>query len=126
MVEAGHHVRKLEQLTGIRAMENQARRLMDDLRSFGAWLSGQEGRELPEAVIAYRWLTEVFEESLSRIPDDLRDRRDPPELFHEILAHRDALMEARHENVRVPEAADSYAGTALPFAEHEKAVVEPE
>ena len=124
VVEAGHHVRKLEQLTGIRAMENQARRLMDDLRSFGAWLQGREGRELPEAIVAYRWLTEVFEESLSRIPDDLRDRREPPELFHEILAHRDALVEARHEPVRVPEAAESYARTALPFAEHERAVVE--
>lgn len=126
VVEAGHHARKLEQLTGIRALENQARRLMDDLRSFGAWLAGREGRELPEAVVAYRWLTEVFEEALGRIPDELRDRRDPPELFHEILAHRDALVAARHEPIRVPDAAESYALTALPFAEHEQALVEPD
>lgn len=124
VVEAGHHQRQLERLTGILALENQSRRLVNDLRSYGAWLSAQEGRDIPEPVVAYRWLSEVFEPAISAVPDELRDRREAPELFHEILEHRDALVEARHEPVRVPEAARSYASIALPFAETERSLVE--
>ncbi len=124
VVEAGHHQRRLKDLTGLDALENQARRLLNDLRSYGAWLSAQEGRELPEAVAAYRWLTNVFEPALAAIPEELRDRREAAELFHEILEHRDALVAARHRPVRVPEAAASYASVALPFAENERSVLD--
>lgn len=124
VVEAGHHARELLRLTGLRALENQARRLLNDIRSYGAWLCAQSGVELPEAVVAARWLIEVFEPALANIPDELRNRREPAELFHEILLHRDALVAARHEPLRVPEAARSYAAVALPFAETEQAVVE--
>ncbi len=124
VVEAGHHQRRLKDLTGLDALENQARRLLNDLRSYGAWLSAQEGRELPEALAAYRWLTHVFEPALAAIPDELRDRREAPELYHEILEHRDALVAARHQPVRVPEAAASYASVALPFAETERSVLD--
>ncbi len=124
VVEAGHHQRLLRTLTGIEALENQSRRLMNDLRSYGAWLSGQEGHDLPDAVASYRWLSDVFEPALAAIPEELRDRREAAELFHEILEHRDSLVEARHRAVRVPEAAESYAQFALPFAETEQSVVD--
>ncbi len=124
VVEAGHHQRQLERLTGIHALENQARRLMNDLHSYGAWLASQTGQPLPEAVAAYRWLTEVFEPAIAAVPSELRDRREAPELFHEILEHRDSLVEARHAPIRVPEAATSYALRALPFAETERALLE--
>ncbi|MFV2039480.1 MAG: DUF4032 domain-containing protein [Acidimicrobiales bacterium] len=124
VIEAGHHQRMLRGLTGIAALENQSRRLVDDLRSYGAWLSGQEGRDLPEAVVAYRWLAEVFEPALAAVPAELRDRREPPELFHEILLHRDELVAAQHKNVRVPQAAASYASLALPFVETERALLD--
>lgn len=124
VVEAGHHARELTRLTGLAALENQARRLLNDMRSYGAWLCAQSGVELPEAVVAARWLIEVFEPALANIPDDLRNRREPAELFHEILLHRDALVAARHEPLRVPQAASSYAAVALPFAETEQAVVD--
>lgn len=126
VVEAGHHQRLLKSLTGIDALENQARRLVNDLRSYGAWISRREERDFPEAVVAYRWLTEVFEPAIAAIPAELRDRREAPELFHEVLMHRDELTQARLRPVRVPEAAASYANVALPFAETERAVIEPD
>ncbi len=58
IVEEGHHKRQLDHLAGIRAHENQARRLLSAMRGYGAWLSSLEGRDFPEAVVAYRWLTE--------------------------------------------------------------------
>ena len=49
--------RRLLMLTGLNVQENQARRLLNDLRSFRAYLEREEGRQLPESVVAYRWLT---------------------------------------------------------------------
>src|SRR4029078_7324994 len=40
VVEPGHHRRRLLQLTGLRAQENQARRLPDDLTRCGAQPAG--------------------------------------------------------------------------------------
>ncbi|MCP4087952.1 MAG: hypothetical protein GY745_23350 [Actinomycetia bacterium] len=78
------------------------------------------------------WLTEGVARQMRRwtrrsaSSSEARDRREPPGLFHEILTHRDGLVAAHHEAVRVPVAAASYAAHALPFAETEKAVVEPD
>lgn len=124
VVEAGHHARELERLTGLVALENQARRLLNDIRSYRAWLSANEGRDVPEAIGVAKWLIEIFDQAIQNIPTELRDRREPAELFHEILMHRDDLMATGEANIRVPEAAISYAKVALPFAETEQAVVE--
>lgn len=126
VVEAGHHRRQLKRLTGLDAMEGQSRRLVNDIYSYGAWMAGQEGRELPEAITGYRWLVEVFEPTIAAVPAELRNRREPAELFHEILCHRDELEKAHHTGVKMPVAAVSYANTALPFAETEKTVIEPD
>jgi hypothetical protein len=68
---------------------------------------------MPEAVAAYRWLTEAFEPALARVPDDLRQRLDPAELFHEILEHRWYLAESRGRDVTTEEAVDDYVETEL-------------
>lgn len=124
VVEAGHHQRRLQRLTGVVAQENQARRLLNDMASFRAWHEQNSGIAIPEAVAAYRWLTEVFEASLAAVPADLADRRDRAELFHEILAHRDMLRERDQVDVRVPQAAQDYAATVLPKARPERTVLE--
>lgn len=123
VVEAGHHRRLLERLTGVVAQENQARRLLNDLWSYKAYLEGQEGRILPEAVAAYRWLTNVFEPAVAAVPPGLTDRREPAEVFHEVLAHRDALVAERGVEVRVPDAARHYAATVLPDVPTERSLL---
>lgn len=124
VVEAGHHQRRLQALTGVVAQENQARRLLNDMASFRAWHEQNDGLVIPEAVAAYRWLTEVFEASLAAIPSELADRRDRAELFHEILAHRDMIRERDQTDIRVPIAAVDYAATVLPSARPERTVLE--
>lgn len=123
VVEAGHNRRLLERLTGLVVQEGQAQRLLNDLQSYRAWIATQEGRNVPEAIGAYRWLTEVYEPAIAAIPPDLHDRREAPELFHEILMHRDALAR-RGQELRVPEAASDFAATTLPNEPSERAVIE--
>ncbi len=88
VLEEGHHARRLAQLTGLDVQENQARRLLNDVQGYRLHLERVEGRSLPDAVGAYRWLTEVFEPALDRVPADLRGKLHRAELFHEILEHR--------------------------------------
>jgi hypothetical protein len=113
VIEEGHHSRRLAALTGLRVQENQARRLLNDIGGFRSWLEREEGREVPEAVAAYRWLTEVYEPALARVPESLRRKLDDPELFHEILEHRWFMGEQAGEDVATADAVDDYVGAEL-------------
>jgi hypothetical protein len=123
VVEPGHHRRRLLMLTGLDVQENQARRLLNDLARFREHLQRQEGRALPESVVAYRWLAEVYEPTVARIPADLRGKRELPELFHELLDHRWYLSERAGEDVGLDAAVDSYVETVLRPAPDEVRVV---
>jgi hypothetical protein len=85
VVEPGRYRRILRQLTGLDVQDNQARRLLNDIHNFGAWLQQDEGRSLPEALIAHRWLERSFEPVVEIVPPELRGRREPAEVFHEVL-----------------------------------------
>jgi hypothetical protein len=112
--EPGHHRRKLLARTGLDVQENQARRLLNDIASFRAYLEQKEGHKLPTALVASRWLAEVYDPVVAAIPEGLRDRLEPAEIFHEILDHRWFLSEAAGRDVGTTAAARSYFATVLP------------
>jgi hypothetical protein len=120
LVEAGHHARELRRLTGLQVQENQARRLLNDIAAFGAYLARAEGRQLPVAIVAARWITEVYEPIVSQIPPDLGGRLEPPELFHELLEHRYYLSEAAGHEVDNETALKSYIESVLRFRPDER------
>jgi hypothetical protein len=114
--ESGHFARQLFLRTGIDAGENQARRLLNDIASFRAYLEQKEGRPFSEVVAANRWLEEVYDPVIAAIPDDLRDRLPPAEIFHEVLEHRWYMSEAAGGDVGTTAAARSYLEQVLPAA----------
>jgi hypothetical protein len=122
VLEEGHHARRLLAMTGIAAQENQARRLLNDIAEHRAHLLHVEG-EVPDAVAAYRWLTRVYEPTLLRVPDELRGKLQPAELFHEILEHRWYLSEERGEEVGLDDAVDDYVEAELRSRTDEHAVL---
>jgi hypothetical protein len=106
VVEAGHHRRRLQALTGMDAEENQARRLLNDLDAYRASL-GLQG-ESPE-IVAHRWLVDIYEPVIDLIPADIRGELTPPELFHQILEHRWYLSERKGVEVGIFETSRDYA-----------------
>jgi hypothetical protein len=122
VVEEGHHARKLRRLTGLEVQENQARRLLNDIAAYGAHLGRDLGRELPESVVAARWIAEVYEPLLEQVPAELRDRREPPELFHELLEHRYYLSEREGREVGNEEALRSYVESVLSQRPQERVI----
>jgi hypothetical protein len=131
VVEEGHHARELRRLTGLEVQEKQARRLLNDIAAYGAYLARQEGRELPQSVVAARWIAEVYEPHLEKVPAELRDRLEPPELFHELLEHRYYLSESEGREVGNDEALQSYVESVLAHRPQERvlpdeAIVDPQ
>jgi tRNA A-37 threonylcarbamoyl transferase component Bud32 len=110
VVEAGHHRRELQSLTGLDVEDNQARRLLNDIASFTAHFDlGREDR----AVVAHRWLTEIYEPIMRMIPQEMRGKLEPAEIFHEILEHRWFLSENAGHEVDIMETAKSYIDNVL-------------
>ena len=123
VVEIGHHRRKLLLLTGLQVQENQARRMLNDIAGYRAHLEGQSGAPMAESAAAHRWLFEVFEFAVNRIPLDLRDKLEPAEMFHQILDHRWFLSETAGRDVGLAEAVDSYVHNVLRYVPDERQVL---
>jgi hypothetical protein len=114
VAEPGRHRRELLALTGLDVWENQARRLLADIASYRGWLEQKQGRRVPMAGAATRWLREIYQPVMAMVPDDLRTRLDEAEIFHEILEHRWFLSEAAGRDVGTSAAARDYIDHVLP------------
>jgi len=120
VVEPGHHRRRLLRLTGLDAQENQARRLLNDLTRYKAYLERTGKAPVSDAAAAGRWLSEIFEPTIAAVPPELRAKRAPAEIFHEILEHRWFLSEAAGRDVGLQKATESYLEQVLATAADEK------
>jgi len=116
VADSGHFARQLFLRTGIDAGENQARRLLNDIASFRAYLEQKEGHPVSEIVAANRWLEEIYDPVIASIPEQLRGRMPPAEIFHEILEHRWYMSEAAGRDVGTTAATKDYLEQVLPEA----------
>jgi hypothetical protein len=114
VAEPGQHRRELFRLTGLEVQEKQAQRLLNDLRSYRAYLEQRSGRPVPDEVAGRRWLTEVYRPVVAAVPDELAGRLEPAEVFHEVLEHRWFLSEQAGFDVGTWAAARSYVQHELP------------
>jgi hypothetical protein len=121
VVDAGHHRRRMLRLTGLEMQENQARRLLNDIDSY-RYVAGLDH---DERAAARRWVTDVYDAVLSRIPEDLRGKFEGPELVHEVLAHRWFTSERSGRDVGLEVATDDYVATVLHAKPDEAAVLGP-
>ena len=125
VVEAGHHRRRMFNLTGLDMQENQARRVLNDLDAYRS-RAVMPDTEADEDTVARHWVTDVFEPVLEAIPADLTAKLEPAEIFHEVLEHRWFLSEAAGHEVSLDEAVQSYIATVLRFRPDEQALLDPD
>jgi hypothetical protein len=122
VLEPGRYRRLLRERTGLDVQDNQARRLLNDIHNFGAWLEQDEGRQLDDMVIARRWREQSFDPTVALVPEELRGRRDEAEIFHEVLDHWHHLSTVECADVELFDAARSYVDTVLRFEPEERLV----
>ncbi len=108
VVEHGYHAERLASLTGLVAGENQARRMLHDIKAFGAELQRTSPRPIPENVAAVRWLDLRFEPIMDSIPAELFNRLEAAEIFHQLLEHRWYMAEQAGAEVTLEEALEDY------------------
>jgi hypothetical protein len=120
VVESGYHEERLFALTGLVAEENQARRLLNDIGGFGAELREMTGKQLPENIVAVRWLDQRFEPTIAKIPPELMGKLQAAEIYHQVLEHRWYLSEGEQRDVPIEEAVDAYSADILSGAPDEQ------
>ena len=125
VVDAGHHSLRLMRLTGLDVQENQARRLLNDITEFRAHLEREQGREVAESAGAYRWLNEVYQPTVDAVPEELRGKLEPPEVFHQILNHKWYMSATAGHDVGIDQAVASYLDTVLRFVPDERTILPP-
>ena len=108
VVEHGYNAEQLANLTGLQAGENQARRMLQDIKSYGAWLQRTSERPVPLNVAAVRWLDRVFEPVMAAIPEEMFERLQPAEIFHQLLEHRWYESERTGEEQPLLDVLDDY------------------
>ena len=126
VLEPGHHRRRLRRLTGLEAQENQARRLLADLESFRKELEESGRPAISSTAAAGRWLADVFEPAIAAVPADLWGKREPAELYHELLEHRWYLSEQAGREVGLDEAIEDYIAKVLTQLADERAMLRAE
>jgi hypothetical protein len=119
VVESGYHQDRLFTLTGLWAGQNQARRLLDDIRAFAAELHTRTGSAPSESIAAVRWLDQRFEPIIASIPPALTGKLEPAEVYHQLLEHRWYLAERERRDVSLEEALASYIPEVLSGAPDE-------
>jgi hypothetical protein len=122
VLEPGRYRRLLRERTGLDVQDNQARRLLNDIHNFGAWLQQAEGQTLDDTVIAQRWRQQSFDPTVALVPEELRGRRDAAEVFHEVLDHWHRLSAVECADVELFDAARSYVDNVLRFEPDERLV----
>ena len=110
VVEAGHHQRELQGLTGLHVEDAQARRLLNDIASYTAALNlGREDRHL----VANRWLDEIYEPVAAMVPPTPAASSSPPRSSTRCSQHRWYLAEQAGHDVDTFEAAADYIANVL-------------
>ena len=111
------HARELERLTGLIALEGQARLLLNDLHEYQAWLEHNESRSISEKEAAERWLTDVLEPSLRALAPAIGPKRDPLQAYCDVLEEKWILSEVVGTDVGLAAAMDAYLGLGAPAPE---------
>jgi hypothetical protein len=111
------HAREIERLTGLRALEGQARLLLNDFHEYGAWLEGAEGRSLPSDEMASRWLAEVYRPAVARLVPVIGPGGDAIQAWCDVLEMKWLLSEQARRDIGLEAAIEAYLARGVPADE---------
>jgi Domain of unknown function (DUF4032)/Lipopolysaccharide kinase (Kdo/WaaP) family len=111
------HAREIERRTRIRALEGQARLLLNDLNEYHAWLEWQAGQSIDPETGAERWLREVYRPTLARIAETVGPGRDLVQAYCDVLEQKWYLSEEAGFDVGLELATEAYIYLGAPAPE---------
>jgi tRNA A-37 threonylcarbamoyl transferase component Bud32 len=111
------HGHELQKLTGLVALEGQARLLLNDLREYQGWLEHQQRKPISTVDAAARWLEDVLEPSLAALVPAIGPLRDPLQAYCDVLEEKWLLSEAAGHDVGLEAAMTAYLDLGAPAPE---------
>jgi hypothetical protein len=105
------HAGELERLAGLKALEGQARLLLNDLHEYGAWLEHEERRSLTIAEMATRWLDEVYQPSLVGLARIVGPGGDAVQAYCDVLETKWLRSEKAKRDIGLQAAIEAYVTT---------------
>jgi hypothetical protein len=111
------HAREIERRTKIRALEGQARLLLNDLNEYQAWLEWSQARPITPDEAADRWLREVYRPTLAKISETVGPGRDLVQAYCDVLEQKWYLSEAAGFDVGLEVATEAYIYLGAPAPE---------
>ncbi len=112
-----YHATRLQRKTGIVALEDQARLLLNDLGEYGVWLDHVEGHDVSAEETAERWRSEVLEPTLAVLAAAIGGDRDPVQAYCDLLEHKWLLSEMAGHDIGLETALTSYLTLGAPAPE---------
>lgn len=107
------HAGELERLTGLRALEGQARILLNDLREYGAWLERAERRSIPRPEAAGRWMSEVYEPALAALARVVGPGGDAVQAYCDVLETKWLRSEKARHDIGLQAAIEAYVASGV-------------
>jgi len=111
------HAHELQRLTGLVALEGQARILLNDLREYRTWLEHQVGSPISMEQAAERWLENVLEPTLATLGPAIGPTRDALQAYCDVLEQKWLLSEAAGHDVGLEAALQAYLALGAPAPE---------
>ncbi len=111
------HANELERRTRLRALEGQARILLNDLAEYRAWLEWFDRRPVAADEAADRWLRDVYRPTQARITAFVGPDRDLVQAYCDVLEHKWLLSEQAGTDVGLDAAIVSYVAEGAPAPE---------
>jgi hypothetical protein len=111
------HARELQRLTGLVALEGQARILLNDLREYQAWQEYQRGGPVELDAAANLWVRDVLQPSLATLAPAIGPARDSLQAYCDVLEQKWLLSEAAGQDVGLEAALEAYLSFGAPAPE---------
>lgn len=111
------HAHKLQELTGLVALEGQARLLLNDIREYQAWLESSTRAPVETERAAERWLAEVLQPAIAALIPAIGPLRDPLQAYCDVLEEKWLLSEAAGHDVGLEAAMAAYLELGAPAPE---------
>lgn len=102
------HAGELERIAGLKALEGQARLLLNDLHEYGVWLERSERRSLPISEMATRWISEVYDPALTRLAAVIGPGGDAVQAYCDVLETKWLRSEQARRDVGLQAAIEAY------------------
>jgi tRNA A-37 threonylcarbamoyl transferase component Bud32 len=111
------HGHELQKLTGLVALEGQARLLLNDIREYQAWLESATHAPVTVEAAAERWLADVLEPAIASLAPAIGPLRDPLQAYCDVLEEKWLLSEAAGHDVGLEAAMSAYLALGAPAPE---------